>query len=389
MIKEILQMMIKPIIGLLIKKAIAHKYYLQNNYLVYEIELINYWISPKSIDARLIHAGAESVLSTQGKGTILLVKVPVQDLGKINEEAELKLTINNKSVWITKSTRWDNFCESILIEKNYITTTINKRITIAKHFKELTFISQAIPVTVDSAGYNSLVLAIDDISDIPELNQLEIYAFNHDKFVIFNGAYNTSGDQITISDFQPLLTGLWRLFFKLNGEFYPLEMMTDSSWLFDTYNYNVSLLTKVDCFYLHAEPHLFSHGIIAINTFKSDQLQLAIEVDVEQVNDNFKLILEESTTSFEKIYPLEKTLDSLATQIALNDLCTTLYKKQFSIVDDSAEPKRYQFELQKNHLSSTLTTYKITRDFQTFMLTFYKCKNRTLGIKVTKPFVKA
>ena len=388
MIRERLQRLAKPIKKHLLKKAIAKKYYLENEYLVYEIELINFWVSPKSMQAQFIHDDTETDVSVDSKGTTIFLRVPVRDLRTISEVAYLELTINNKSVWITKSTRWDNFCESILIEKNYITTTINKRIIIANHFKELTFIPKMIPTTVVSTQYNSLVLSFEDAGGFPDLDRLEVYAFNHDKFVILNGVRETTSDDIVISDFHPLLTGLWRLFFKMNGAFYPLEMSNDSFWKFDTYNHEVSMLTKGNCFYLHAEPHLFPHGSIAINMYEDDQIQLAIEFNDEQIDTDFTLILEEPTTSDVKSYPLEKTLDSLTTKIALNDFCTTFFKKQFFISENSAEPKRYQFELQKHHLSSALTTYKITCDSQMITLKFYKQKDRSLGLKVMKPSIK-
>jgi len=380
--------MARPIKKHLQKKAVAKKYYLENEFLVYEIELINFWVSPRNLCAQFIHGDNESDLSIESDGSIIFVRVPVENLRGINEVAYIDLKINNKSVWITKSTRWDNFCESILIEKKYITTNINKRIIIANHFKELTFIPEMIPTTVVSTHYNSLALTFDNTAVIPDLNQLEIYAFNHDKFVILNGVRKASSTDIVIADFQPLLTGLWRLFLKMNEAFYPLEMSNDSSWQFDTYNHDVSMLVKGDCFYLHAEPHLFPHGSIAINMFEDDQLFLAIESNVKQTNTNFTLILAELTTSFEQSYPLEKTIDSLMTRIPLNDLCSTFFNKQFFIVDNSADPKRYQFELKKHHLSSALTTYKITCDSQILTLKFYKQKDRSLGLKVMKPYIR-
>lgn len=387
-IRDKLRRMVKPVKKHLLKKAIAKKYYLENEYLVYEIELINFWISPKSMEAQFIHEDTESDVAIDSRGTTIFLNLPVRDLRMISEVAYLELTINNKSVWITKSTRWDNFCESILIEKSYITTDINKRIIIANHFKELTFIPKMIPSTVVSTQYSSLVLFFGDSKVYPDLDTCEIYAFNHNRFVILNGVRDASSDEIVISDFSPLLTGLWRLFFKMNDAFYPLEMNNDSFWKFDTYNLEVSPLTKGDCFYLHAEPHLFSHGSVAINMYEDDQIQLAIEFDDEQIDTDFTLILEEPTTSDVKTYPLEKTVDSLTTKIALNDFCTTFFKKQFFIVDNSAEPKRYQFKLQKHHLSSALTTYKITRDSQIITLKFYKRKDHSLGLKVTKPSIK-
>jgi len=238
--------MARPIKKHLQKKAVAKKYYSENEFLVYEIELINFWVSPRNLCAQFIHGDNESDLSIESDGSIIFVRVPVENLRGINEVAYIDLKINNKSVWITKSTRWDNFCESILIEKKYITTNINKRIIIANHFKELTFIPELIPTTVVSTHYNSLALTFDNTAVIPDLNQLEIYAFNHDKFVILNGVREASSSDIVIADFQPLLTGLWRLFLKMNEAFYPLEMSNDSSWQFDTYNHDVSMLVKGD-----------------------------------------------------------------------------------------------------------------------------------------------
>src|SRR5690554_4304336 len=103
--------MVNPIKKNLLKKAIAKKYYLENDCLVYEIELINFWVSPTSMHALFLHNDMESDVTIDCKGTTLFLKVPIQYLRAVNEVAYLELTINNKSVWITKSTRWDNFCE--------------------------------------------------------------------------------------------------------------------------------------------------------------------------------------------------------------------------------------------------------------------------------------
>ncbi|MCZ2258661.1 CDP-glycerol glycerophosphotransferase family protein [Sporosarcina sp. G11-34] len=388
MIKNRLRRMVKPVKKHLIKKAIANKYYLENEYLVYEIKLINFWLSPKSMRAKFIHGDIELNLFVDNNGTLLFVRVPVHELRSINEVAYIELTIDNKLVWITKSTRWDNFCESILIEKKYITTNIYKSIIIANHFKELTFIPEKVRVTVPTTKYNSLVLSLQDSDVFTDLDSLEVYAFNHDKFIILNGIRDAASADIVITEFSPLLIGLWRLFFKINDAFYPLEIVNDYHRSFDTYNHEVSLLTKGDCFYLHAEPHLFLHGSIAINMFEDEQLQLAIKSYDKRADTNFELILDELATSDVKNYPLTKTMDSLITKIALNDLCTTFFSKQFFIVDDSAEPKKYQFDLQKHHLSSALTTYKITCDSQVITLKFYKQKDHSLGLKVTKPVIR-
>lgn len=374
----------------LVKKVELKKHYKQSNFLTFEFDLVNYFLIHKPIQIEFV--AQEEIYPIDNykliKNNELKIYVPISLIEKIESNALIKLIINDKPVWITQSDEYEDYNESLLLGNNFISTSVNKNIRLNNKFKEITFVNEWINASITFKSYSNMEITFEQ--PLPDFGEqdVEVYLFNNKRFSIIEAFYDPSTQSIIFNDLFSITAGLWRLFVNINDQLFPLELTDKNPGIFNTYLHQIEILNKNDVFYLEARPHSLETDFIRIEKLSPESFKLDIEADLNLKEDeNLLLYIEEPRSGFTYQYPLKKIEgETFTTTIPTSELCESHFVKRFFVIKQSKEPRIIKFNLNKHSLSNT--NFTIIDDSQHKKIKFYRRKDHSLGMTVSRPVLK-
>lgn len=313
----------------------------------------------------------------------LIVTIPSALLDSFDSYAKMKIQINDKSSWITRSQLKENYNGVLLVNNELITTRVSKNVIFTKVFKDFSFKEECLEATLTSRGYSELEISVlKPINSLTE-REIEVYAFNHSKFINIPTMYDASHHQILLTDFSGFNEGLWTLFLKVNRELYPLCMKEDSVVTFDTFKYKCTLQNMNSFIQMKVDSHTLTPFMTRIESKEEKGLEFKVEFDVNQYS-KYKLSIEDRKNDMNELMDL--TLDGkiLKTLIPIKALYVTQSSKRVFIIRDGEQPMKYRLGLNKKDFKKSIVLNNIY-DSQRLRTRFYKRKDKSLGLTTSRP----
>ncbi|MFD1031880.1 CDP-glycerol glycerophosphotransferase family protein [Metaplanococcus flavidus] len=371
----------------LVKKAQVERHYLTDEHLVFEISLTNFLFF-KEIHAEFWNDEEIVEVATElMDNDNIRIYIPFVLLETIETGAKVKVFINNKAAWLTEhpSYKAGDFNESLLVNERYLTTRVKRNLQISHRFSEFRFSGQEVYSEIEKLGYDCLELDLD-IPVAVAGNATEIYGFKNRQFVILHGEPDETSGRLIVRDFSKLSIGIWRLFVLLDGTLHPLRLDLSEAEGFSSLRHQIRPIRRANSFYLGVRPNAVRPDGVKIENLNDGSFHLALSLspDAQAAEAEYALLMDDPKSGRTRTYPLIKRDGSLHTNIPLEDFFTTPFAKRFFLIQQSEEPKVSQFRL-GGQLRQTDVRFKVIADSQYVKLRFYKRKDKSLGLKLSRP----
>lgn len=376
----------------LVKRVEIKKYYFKEQNLLFEFELSNFFTLKKNVEAQfLINEEIHPLKNELVQNNRLIVTVPQHLLALVTSSSSVRLTINNKKIWITEHALYKagDFQEAILIGNKFLSTKVKRNIIINNRFADFYFMENPIDSQVKSVQYNTLALSLNLPDVVEEASaKVELYAFNNFQFRILTGTKASPKDDIVFEDFSEMAAGLWRMFIHVDNKLYPLNLMEPFAEQFSSYNHQLQVLSRKSVFYLELVPHSIEIESLSIEEKQNYEYLLSFTLTGKITGFEYSLQVDEPKSGMLRSYPLESKNGQLQTTLPMKDLLENLFAKRFFLIEHSEEPKVYRFSLSKQLLNNTTTHYKVISNSQFVKLRFYRRKDLSLGLAMTQAKLK-
>ncbi|WP_416145245.1 CDP-glycerol glycerophosphotransferase family protein [Planococcus koreensis] len=375
---------------MLVKRVELTKHEFDGQELVFHFQLSNFFVLKKNIEAEFLVGEEINTLPTKMvQSNHLTVRIPQNLLSIVETTSILKIKINGKTAWITKHPVYQDgdFQDSILFGSKYLTTQVKKNIKITNRFADFFFMEKTMSAAISSTQYDTLTLKFDQALPLHG-DEMEVYAFNNRQFRVLSGDLDSSKQTAVIRNFQEMYAGLWRLFISIDKKLYPLSALFNENQGFDSYHHRVLALNRNTNFCLELEPHAFKLNAIAISKPEDRLFRLAFTAADAKQGIAYSLLVDEPKSGFAKRYELENQANMFTAYLPADDMLENLFVKRFFIVEESKDPKVFQFNFDKELLASSNTLYKIVYNSQFIKMRFYRRKDLSLGLLLTSSRLK-
>ena len=372
----------------LVKRIEVEQYYIVDGLIIFEFKLSNFFGFQKNLKAELLIGEEIHPLHTKlPKSNQLVITLPKTLLEQVGEKAVLKIKFNKKTAWITKADGYDDKAESLLIGNKYLSTRVSKNIIIKNQFSDLNFVEQQIGCSIVSAGFEKLHLQLN-IPQTEESKQVELYAFNNNRFRVLKEQLLERDQSIEIQDFSMLAVGLWRLFINIDDQLYPLTLENIENTSFDAYFHKIHLVTRNTSFYMELKAHRLSVSPISAIEVDNQELELSFSLKEPMPDTSFILSLNDSKSGISKAYELTDKDGKLTATVPMFDLYDNLFTKRFFILSQNENPKVWQFDLDPQSFTSTNIVFRPVFNSQIVKLKFYRRKDNSLGLNISRTKLK-
>lgn len=381
---------VKKIKQRLIKKVILEEFYYKDDRLIYKFKLKNFlWIT--KVESQLINNSTTRKLPIILENGYITVSVPIGYISNVDINATVNIYINNEKMWITSGEQFKmNDSKNFILNENYFVTNVNKTIYIKKLFKdEFRFINEKIFIENVYTKYDSIKIELN-FAKFPLNSNFNIYALNNNKIKILSKFTNHERNYLSIilKDLHLLALGNWQLFINVQDKLYPLcishENELNSHIHFHTCNHRVYVINKNSNLYLSCKPHVLPAKLLNISTVKDNYIKLKLSIEKIIDNRHYYFVVNDVRTNTDLAYPLIKSQNEWIAEIPLNELAKNNSTKRFFIQTNTDEPIKYQLNLNEHRKGFKRKT-KVIADSQIVTLLFYKRKDKSLGLKITKP----
>ena len=376
----------------LVKRVEVEKYYFEEQSLLFEFKLSNFFTLKKNIKAEfLINEEVHQLSYKLLNNGRLIVKIPQHLLALVTSSSTMQLTINNKKIWITehKAYRAGDFQEAILIGNKFLSTKVKKNIIINNRFADFYFMETPIDSQVKSVQYDFLALSLDAPDVMAQADaEVELYAFNNFQFRILTGTKDAENNTFLVNDFSEMAAGLWRVFLLIDNKLYPLNLAGPFAESFSSCHHQLQVLSQKSVFYLKLIPHSVEIEALSIEEKQNYEYLLSFSLPKGNTGVACSLQVDEPKSGLLRSYPLACKDGQLQTYLPMKDLLENLFVKRFFLVEHSEEAKVYRLSLNKQLLRNTTTHYKIVSNSQFVKLRFYRRKDLSLGLAMTQAKLK-
>lgn len=376
----------------LVKRVEIKQYYFKEKNLLFEFKLSNFFALKKNIKAEfLINEEVHLLSHEQANNSHLVVTVPQHLLALVTSSSSLRLTINNKKIWITEHELYKagDFQEAILIGNRFLSTKVKRNVVINNRFADFFFMENSIDSRIASMHYDMLTLSLQVPNRTIETDApVELYAFNNAQFRILTGTVNDEKNGVIVSDFSEMAAGLWRMFLHIDNKLYPLNLVEPVVESFSSHHHQLQVLSRKSVFYLELIPHSAEIETLSIEEKQNSEYLLSFVLPSENPRVDYSLQVDEPKSGMLNAYPLNRENGQLQTALPIKDLVENLFVKRFFLVEHSVEPKVYRFNLDRQLLKNTTTHYKVISNSQFVKLKFYRRKDRSLGLAMTQAKLK-
>lgn len=377
---------------ILVKRVEVEKYYFNEQNLLFQFKLSNFFTSKKNAKAEfLINEETYPLTCEFVHKNSLVVSLPKKLLSLVTSSSSIQLTINNKKIWITQHEMYKagDFQESILIANKLLSTRVKKNIIINNRFADFYFMDSTINAAVKSVQYDTLAMSLELPHGMSkDVESVELYAFNNFQFRVLTGKQQTESKLFVFDDFSEMAAGLWRLFLYADNKLYSLNLENDFTESFNSYHHHYKILRRESFLYLELQPHSMEIDSIAIEEKQNSEFLLSFSLGNRVTNVEYSLQVDEPKSGLLETYPLKGSNGLFQTILPMNNLMDNLFVKRFFLVEHSDEPKVYRFSLDKRTLQNTSTRYKVISNSQLVKLKFYRRKDLSLGLAMTPAKLK-
>ncbi len=370
----------------LVKKVIVNNYSVQDDFLIFRLQLSNFWRLKKEIKAYLINEDEYQELSYQLEKNTLSLKVPIKSLHKFEYRGKIELFINNKKMWIKPDVDFNKDRGSLIVNRQYYSINVKKNINIKSLFNEYEFNSNGIKINDLEVEYNCIKLTIN--CNLPDMEdtQLEVLGFSNHKVrrVDCDLIQLANDKQLVMKDFNTFSIGTWQLFLRMGNQLYPIKMNRMPPSVLKTYNHEVEIIKKLNNMYLQFNPHLIKSEAVTINRVETGRM---LQFDCEELKNisELTLLIEDTRNRSEIQKPVFWKSTGFTVNISSEELYEGLSTKRFFIVQNGTNPIKYQFDLENTVLLGTGVVEEETINSQLVKITFYKRKDKSLGLKMKFP----
>lgn len=372
----------------MVKKAEVERHYLTDEHLMFEIVLTNF-LFVNDIRAELwIGDEMRPLAASLTEMDKVKVFIPIPSLASVETGAKVKVFINKKAAWLTEHPTYKegDFNESLLVNERYLTTRVKKSIGLTNRFSEFRFSGDEVFTGIAGIGYDRLALDLD-VPVFAAGEGVEIYAFKNRQFIPLHGERDVATGRVVVRDFSELSTGIWRLFVDLDETMHPLRLDATVSSPFTSLHHQVRPLRRADSFYLEVLPNAVRPESVKIESMEDGFFHLSVTLPREEISGegDYALLMDEPKSGKTHTYPMLRYGEILMTHISVEDFFSTLFAKRFFLIAQDEEPKVSQFLLDAGQLSRTDVRFKVIADSQYVKLRFYRRKDQSLGLKLSRP----
>lgn len=374
----------------LIKKVIFYDYYESEKFINYKLRLVNFINLKKNVEAHFISDNKHLKTAYKLERNILTIQLPKEYLYKVDYRAVIKLVINKQEMLITLDEELMNYKENIIFNNKHYGISVNKNITIINRYNEFKFNPGNVSFHISELHYDSMILTLDNTyPQITANTNIKFYAFSNNKVRELNTLYNRLSGELEIKDFSLFSIGLWQLFISIDNELFTLnnqELYTED---FKTFHHVVNIINKENGVYLLFNPHTINSKTISINKYKHNN---CIEIQIDPIEKNkhikYSILIEDSKQKERVSKPLLEKNGILHTNISFNELFESASKRRFFIECTGDMPIKYQFNLEETNLIGNGVHMSEEIESQLVDILFYKRKDKSLGLKVSKPRIQ-
>jgi len=374
-----------------LKKRLMKKVVLQNvtieQDVKFRLKLYNFWSIKKKIEIQCEEEGNMTALPFECKRSILTIKVPKEKLLTNETKYVIKLWINDELMWITPSADFDENNEDLIIENKLCSLHINKNIMIKKRFTEFNFGEDKIFSNLLNTDYNSVELKLE-MPESYKTSSVEVYAFYKRKIKVIEATYCVNEQKLQLKDFSLLSNGSCQLFISIDDKLYRLGMSAMEQAEFSTYHHRIKIVNKNNDFHLHLYAHKWDCESIDITTDSNNEVNIAIEGSGLNKDVELTFLIDDTkvdNASHELVYPEG---DQMVVRISVEVLAADFTRKRFFIISNESNPKKYQFDIRKTMLTGLGVSFTKIVHSQRVPFTFYKRKDHSLGLKMSRPKIK-
>ncbi|MCG1028141.1 CDP-glycerol glycerophosphotransferase family protein [Virgibacillus halodenitrificans] len=380
----------KKIKNKLVKKVMIFNYTVEKDFMCYEMKLSNFRSLRKNVNPILILNDTEYKLPYTLSGSTLKVYVSKKLLGRLEERATLKIYINKQKMWLKHTEEVEGKLEGLVIDNNYIYSSINKNIIFKNLFKDYSFSNRKIYLNKIQSRYSSLNFSIDRNINTETEQPLEIVALNKKKLHLLEAEYDQRNKQYHVDDFMGLTSGQWLLFINLDNHLLPIQLPTSYQGLaFSTYTHEISMVTSNELTYFFLVEHKFKADNLSVNE-KAEDIQIEFNVAnpaAVEKEATYELLINDTKNNEDVAIPMKIVDSKLYTDIPIFDLVHEFNNKRFFIRENTKEPKKYRFELQ-SEITGERAHSEIEYGSELLKIRFYIRKDTSLGLKIKRPKLK-
>lgn len=386
---KLLKRSLKKIKKNLMKKVTIVDYFFEDDHLVYELILTNFWSLKKKIEITIKIGDDEHVLTHQLDKKRLFINVPLKLFSLDFTNAKILTKINGKKMWITEARQLKLKADSLLLNNKYFLTVVRKDIHIVNKFPDMSFSNQKFICKHLSSAYNEFSFSMNDSQIFPKgltPTRIEIIAMSRNKMRILEGDYFDK--KIKVKNIEELSTGLWQLFFNHQNTLYPLSISEETDDNFDSYHHSIQYTFIRNDIYLKLRPHILKVNTLEISR-EDDLISLMIDSSVNIVHEkNFTFLINDVRSNEESSWPLELKNEKLYCRIPLSTLAENFSKKRFFVREEGSTPRKYQFHIRKSDLTGDYIRFQEIIESQMVRFSFYKRKDRSLGLSIARPSIQ-
>jgi CDP-ribitol ribitolphosphotransferase / teichoic acid ribitol-phosphate polymerase len=381
-----LKQLLRRIRKYLVKKVTLTALQRNDHTLVFHFHLSNFISLSKKVKVILQTDKKEYEVPFTIRNNHIVASLPESQLND-SDKASLQVFINQELMWITTEDEFSH--ENLIIEGKYFVLRMNRAIYFYEQFTEYFFSRDKITLTHLDAAYDSLYFQwADDVNARLE-EPLEVVAFHNNKLQAMAIEFDEERQLRKVSDFHLFSSGMWSFFIRSKNTVFPLSY-TELNHPFDTMNHEVELVLKRGVIHAYFRAHRLKVDSFSITKNANHEFTFQFQANqLQQVQANYFLLINNTSTDEWKEIALTKSANGkFEVTASLEDLNGDLFDKRFFISRKNDEPLLYQFYFTERALERNKFTFPVTFNSQVIMMSFYKRKDLSLGLKLKQPSIQ-
>ncbi|WP_077597020.1 CDP-glycerol glycerophosphotransferase family protein [Oceanobacillus kimchii] len=371
-----------------IKKVIVNDIYVENRYIVLEVNLYNFYLPMKTIN---IYSSNNNNINFQYKlkgNKKILLWLPISSLKDIQGNLTINMDINGQKMWIKSGKKLKKGRFNYIHEGKYFTIVVNKSILFENKYREYSFSNKTVNVKLDVV--NNLNINIDFLSvNFIEPNiEPKLVLLSNKTMKVEDGEFNQELNKLNIKELSLITKGKWKLYLLIRNILYPIEIKKSVEDSIETEKFSIEVVKDDNCTILVAKPRFITNeqvfikrelGFLSID-FLNDE---AFSVE----NKESKLLLEGKHQNSVIYNPLEVSNSKLNFKISLDDnFYNGSHLKEILLLRNvNGKQLRYSINMKDVVFSRDASAFKEVFNSQYVKTKFYRKKNSHLGLKNTFP----
>lgn len=375
-----IKQLIKQIKKRLVKKVVLEDISRENGFLILSLRLRNFISLKKEIRLTLTAEQQNEEIPFQLDNNHLVARIS-DDLLKDCEKATIPLKINHEPMWITADDALDY--ENIIINNKYFVIRVGDGIHFYEQFHEFQFATEKIAISDLQADYDTISFSLGEMSQPVAIQDMKIVALQRNKIHYVDTEYDETQKRFQLKDLHLFSGGKWGFFIRVDQVLYALSSGEVGKIVTcETKNHTIQFESKQGVLYGDFQAHLLQVSGLSVSLQEDQSFILRFQASQLPVEKENYLIVDNTSTDERKEYILSLKHDKMwEVTIPIEALNEDYFDKRFFVVTTGEQPILYQFNLAKRNR----VTFSVPFHSQQNRMTFYRRKDRSLGLKLRKP----